>query len=70
MQSGDMSEDARGHLGDKYNKPNHPTFSDESIYSTEEHRGGTWTDNGDGKFTVCPGRKLSGMESRWLGQYL
>ena len=36
LQSGTMSEDERGHLGDKYKKPNHPTFSDQSIYSGQD----------------------------------
>ena len=31
-----------GHLPDTYKKPNHPTFSTESIYSTPNNLGGTW----------------------------
>lgn len=30
------------HYPDTYKKPNHPTFSDESIYSTKETPGGHW----------------------------
>lgn len=68
LKSGTMSEDARGHLGDKYKKPNHPTFSDQSIYSTEENRGGHWSvENGQDVFV--PGRELSAAEANYLQQY-
>lgn len=53
LQSGTMTEDERGHLGDKYKKPNHPTFSDQSKYSTPETPGGTWTEEG-GVVTYTP----------------
>lgn len=68
IQSGTMSEDARGHLGDKYKKPNHPTFSDQSIYSTEENRGGHWSVE-NGKDVFVPGRELSAAEANYLQQY-
>lgn len=32
----------RGHLPDTWKKPNSPTFSEESRYSTPEHTGGRW----------------------------
>ena len=32
----------QGHSTDKYKKPNHPTFSDESQYATKENPGGSW----------------------------
>lgn len=68
LKSGTMSEDARGHLGDKYKKPNHPTFSDQSIYCTEENRGGHWSvENGQDVFV--PGRELSAAEANYLQQY-
>jgi hypothetical protein len=42
FQSG-FKPDARGHLGDRYKKPNHPTFSDQSQYhGVEGNVGGTW----------------------------
>lgn len=54
LQSGKMKEADNGHLGDKYKKPNHPTFSDQSIYSGKEGiRGGTWGKDGD-KDTFTP----------------
>lgn len=34
-----------GHYPDEFKLPSHPTFSTESVYSNDKHRGGTW--NGD-----------------------
>lgn len=42
LMSGQMTESQNRHLGDKYKKPNHPTFSNQSIYSTTEMQGGNW----------------------------
>lgn len=42
LMSGQMTESQNKHLGDKYKKPNHPTFSNQSIYSTPEMQGGNW----------------------------
>lgn len=69
IQSGSMSEDERGHLGDKYKKPNHPTFSTQSIYNGVDGKvGGTWsTKNGQTVFT--PGKKLTKSEEAFLKQY-
>lgn len=54
MSSGKMKEDERGHLGDKYKKPNHPTFSDESVYhGVDGYVGGKWGKQGD-KYTYTP----------------
>lgn len=40
--------DARGHATDEFKKPNHPTFSNESIYSgVNGFQGGEWTKSGD-----------------------
>jgi hypothetical protein len=36
---------ANGHLPDTWKKPNHPTFSRESIYSTPSAPGGSWEGN-------------------------
>lgn len=46
-----------GHFPDTYKKPNHPTFSDESIYhGVEGYRGGSWTsdENGNDVFQAGP----------------
>lgn len=70
LQSGTMSEDERGHLGDKYKKPNHPTFSDQSIYSGQDSvTGGVWSRNAEGKDVYTPGRKLSSVEADRLRRY-
>ena len=70
LQSGTMSEDERGHLGDKYKKPNHPTFSDQSIYSGQDGvTGGVWSRNAEGKDVYTPGRKLSSVEVDRLRRY-
>lgn len=43
-----------GHFTDKYKKPNHPTFSDESIYSGKDgYAGGHWSEK-DGKWSYAP----------------
>lgn len=40
-----------GHFTDKYKKPNHNTFSDESIYSGDKYQGGHWgTEGGKTRF--------------------
>ena len=70
LQSGTMTEDERGHLGDKYKKPNHMTFSDQSIYSGQGGvMGGTWGTDKDGGTTYTPGRKLSSVEADNLRRY-
>lgn len=67
MQSGQMSEDSRGHLGDKYKKPNHPTFSNQSIYSGKGSSGGVWSvENGKDVFTTTVKSK---SEAEYLKQY-
>lgn len=43
------------HLPDTYKKPNHPTFSTESIYSTKDNPGGTWTKKDD-KWEFTPSK--------------
>lgn len=44
-----------GHFPDTHKKPNHPTFSDESVYhGVDDHEGGKWSKK-DGKDTFTPG---------------
>jgi hypothetical protein len=38
------------HLPDTFKLPNHPTFSNESVYSNEETPGGSWVEKEDGKW--------------------
>lgn len=40
------ANDPRGHGSDEFKKPNHPTFSVDSKYSTPQLPGGIWTDKG------------------------
>lgn len=47
-RNGDYKNYTGGHFPDTYKRPNHETFSDESIYSTPENPGGHWNGN---KFT-------------------
>jgi hypothetical protein len=51
-----LNGDPEAHFIDKYKKPNHPTFSDESIYSTPETPGGHWHENygGSGRWVYEP----------------
>ncbi len=39
----DMIQAANGHYSDSGKLPWHPTFSTESVYSSPEFKGGTWT---------------------------
>ena len=44
------------HFIDRYKKPNHPTFSDLSMYHNQDgFVGGHWTDLGNGKWTFEAG---------------
>ena len=45
--------DERGHGADRFKKPNHPTFSDQSMYHEAGAEGGNWgvTDQGQTMFT-------------------
>lgn len=67
LQNGEMSEDARGHLGDKYKKPNHPTFSSQSIYANGD--GGTWSVDAAGHDVFTPGKKISAAQADYLREY-
>jgi hypothetical protein len=42
------------HATDEYKKPNHITFSDESKYSNQEHKGGHWEKQNNGTWTFTP----------------
>ena len=70
MMSGQMSESDNGHLGDRYKKPNHPTFSDESKYSTDENRGGHWDKDSSGRTRFTPSdANLKNMSEGELRRY-
>jgi len=49
LNGGHRDTTGRGHMPDKYKKPNHPTFSNESIYHDGvNYIGGSWS--GDSAF--------------------
>ena len=52
---GNAQQAPNGHLPDTYKKPNHPTFSDESQYSTPENKGGSWVPDGKGGWAFWAG---------------
>ena len=69
LQNGTMTEDERGHLGDKYKKPNHPTFSTESIYNGKDgYQGGVWSRNGNVD-VYTPQHKLTPEQAKRLQLY-
>jgi hypothetical protein len=43
-----------GHDYDSHKLPNHITFSNDSIYHTDETPGGQWSQEGDGKWHFYP----------------
>lgn len=47
----DAKAATNGHLPDTWKKPNHPTFSQESMYSTDDQRGGQWIEGPDKRWT-------------------
>ena len=61
--------DARGHLGDMFKKPNHPTFSDQSIYhGVDGWVGGHWAQDEDGRTAFTVG-ETNMMSPEWLQGY-
>lgn len=69
LQNGTMTEDERGHIGDKYKKPNHPTFSTESIYNGKDgYQGGVWSRNGNVD-VYTPQHKLTPEQAKRLQLY-
>lgn len=51
-----LKQNGIGHFSDKYKKPNHITFSDQSIYNgMDGYRGGRWLQTGFGNYMFIPG---------------
>ena len=46
-----------GHLSDEFKKPNHPTFSNESKYSTTTNPGGSWVPGKQKSWSFTPSPK-------------
>ncbi len=55
-----------GHLPDTFKKPNHPTFSDQSMYHSPIQPGGSWSE--EGKFQPSS-TNLKNMSPAQLQQY-
>lgn len=60
-----------GHLTDKFKKPNHPTFSNESQYHGKNGlEGGVWAQLPDGSYTFTPGQtNLDNFKKEELQDY-
>lgn len=58
--------DSRGHGSDYGKLPNHPTFSNQSYYSSPEVQGGVWTKSHSGKDMFIPSMT---MDTRGLAGY-
>lgn len=57
LKAGTMKYDERQHLGDRYKKPNHPTFSNLSMYNgVDGYEGGEWSQDDTGKYTFKAGK--------------
>lgn len=67
----DASPHTGAHYPDTFKKPNHPTFSDESIYhGVDGNQGGTWGLDEGGKDTFTPGAtNLQGRDFQDLQNY-
>lgn len=62
-----IPDDPRGHYTDKYKKPNHPTFSEGSIYAAAfPEQVGRWIKDANGNFT----HYVAGSGSYWTPQGL
>lgn len=60
-----LKGDSEAHFTDRYKLPNHPTFSNESKYSTPETPGGTWEEyGGRGVFRHSPYTEKHKQETR------
>lgn len=61
---------ANGHLPDTWKKPNHITFSQESIYSKPDNAGGTWSDAGAGRYAFWASpQNLANTSAPDMSQY-
>jgi hypothetical protein len=56
LTSGSMQQADNGHLGDRYKKPNHPTFSTQSKYASRSNPGGVWEER-NGATVFKPSRQ-------------
>lgn len=57
VMSGEIKPGENKHLPDKFKKPNHITFSDDSQYATQDMDPGKWREDESGKWTFTVGRE-------------
>lgn len=63
-------ESEGGHLPDTFKKPNHPTFSDGSIYhGVDGNVGGQWLQLRDGDWLFLPSATNWEYNGNWLEDY-
>lgn len=58
-----------GHYPDTYKKPNHPTFSRESQYSTPDQTGGEWIQTPNGWVFAASPLNMNNMGAKRLSDY-
>ncbi len=61
--------DDRGHGTDKFKKPNHPTFSDESMYHGKAGMGGKWSEIGGKTYFFASPDNLKYRTEKELQKY-
>jgi hypothetical protein len=60
----------KGHATDKYKLPNHPTFSNQSMYNSTDTPGGEWIENEDGAWSFNASQiNRSNMSNKDLKSY-
>lgn len=71
IREGKMSgPDEREHLGDKYKKPNHATFSTESVYHGKDgYEGGIWIKDQKGDYVAFRPGKTNMRSKEALRRY-
>jgi hypothetical protein len=63
-RAGIKPDSESGHFPDTFKKTNHPTFSNESKYSTPETPGGTWGVDAKGRNTFTPSQWMASDVNR------
>ena len=61
--NGAQTQYANGHFTDEFKKPNHMTFSDQSQYSGDRYKGGTWSPAANGQWQFTPSATNYAMHS-------
>lgn len=48
---------SKGHLTDEFKKPNHPSFSTDSMYSSASNPGGSWVAGAKDSWSFTPSKR-------------